>query len=220
MTQGFGPGRVIAPRIEIKPQCLPHVLSGVFYDTVQMGRTHKRSRLRPRKVRVLPVPRLPLLTQVNRLQQIGAGVRDVLIINGSEIGDRHAFDRRRGKKKITDGRVSRLSKPFELLERRLAFAAFPEIVLGKPTHQAIDTHTGAFARPAQQFRVDVYASHAGNLAPISVGVEAESRHTAPLTSIFPVTAAVMSAARYSLSFSMADSTLASIWSVFAVSWSR
>jgi len=115
-----------------------------------------------------------------------------------------ALFRRLGQEEVPEWDVSRLAKGFELLERRALLAALPRLQLGEALGQVRNRQIGAFARPAQQFGFDVNPDHA-----------ASSR-----TSILPVTAAEMSAVRYSRSRSMDFSTFSASASILAVSRSR
>src|SRR5581483_9376241 len=172
------------------------------------------------KTCILSIPRLPLLAEIDHLQEVGTGPRDRFIVDRPEIGDRDLLNGRFGEKQEPNRCVGGLGKLLQLFEGRLGLFDLPKVELGEPGHQLIEAEPRPLARPAEQFRFDIHSHHVCTLAVAPIYVKALFAEATSRISIFPVTAAVIRAARYSCSLSIAAFTFSIIRSIFAVSESR
>ena len=109
---------------------------------------------------IVAVPILPLLAQIQRVQQGAAGLAQFLVAQGAEIGHRQSKLWRLGQKEIADGGVGQPREVFQLLERGLGLAGQPQGPLAKARRQIFVVQTRPLRRPAQYRDGSRYRSHA------------------------------------------------------------
>src|SRR5690606_19347284 len=150
------------------------------------------------------VPLLPLLADVDRVEEVRRGAVQRSASHRTKVGNWNRFFRGCEKEHVSDWHVHGPREVFQLLEGWLQIPGLPVRKLGESQGQALQAPTRSLSRPRDE------AAFYGNAS-----------HTlSPRTSILPVTAAEMRAVRYSLSRSMASWTLAIKASIRSVSRSR
>ena len=88
---------------------------------------------------------------------LGRARRALATVRKSGIGTRSTGASR--KKRAADRRGGRSREALELLEGRADLTLLSGVEPGEPIGERIDAQTGAFTRPAQQFRVHLDAFH-------------------------------------------------------------
>ena len=154
-----GPGPHPAALRQIEPEGVAHPCGGLDNVAAHLHRADEIERALADRPRVVPIPLLPLLAGVDRLQQIWAGVPDVDVADGPEVGDRNALLGRLLEEEVADGRVRRLGELLQLPEGRHRLPALPELDPREPASEAVDAPAGPLAGPAKHARLDVDALH-------------------------------------------------------------
>src|SRR5690606_5761722 len=109
---------------------------------------------------IVAVPVLPLLAQIQRVQQRTARLAQFLIAQGSKIRHRQSQRGRRGQKKIADGGVGQAREVFQLLERGLGLTGQPQGPLAKARRQIFVVQPCALCGPAQYRDGGCHRGHA------------------------------------------------------------
>jgi len=117
LTQGIGPRRQPAPFCDGKPQNLPHRV-GHLLRLVIFGCTgDKFEACKTMYAGILAIPVLPLLAEVQGIQQRGARFGQGFIAPGPEIGYRELECWRFRQKKIPDRGAGKPGEIFQLFQR-------------------------------------------------------------------------------------------------------
>lgn len=92
---------------------------------------------------------MPLLADVDRFEEVGAGARDAAPFDRAKVGDRNSLDRRLRQKEEPDGHVHLFGEVLELLDRGLCFTVLPRQELWEPVERRALAEPGALIGPAQ-----------------------------------------------------------------------
>lgn len=108
---------------------------------------------------IIPIPVLPLLTEVDGVEQIGAGNGARFASHGAEIRDRERNFRWFGHEEEADRRMRGAGKGFELFQGWRQVALKPTRDFGEFCPQIGQCQSGSLAGPAQDFRIYRDAVH-------------------------------------------------------------
>jgi hypothetical protein len=159
LPKSFGPRGGIATRVQVELQSLPHCCGSSLDVTSNSNASDERLAGLTHRPRVFLVPSLALLTQIDRLQQIGARPFDATALDRAEIRDRHSLDGRLRQEEIAHRCVGRFREPLELLQGRNGLSALPRFEFRKPSGKVLRRGASALSRPREQFRLDGSAEH-------------------------------------------------------------
>ena len=158
---------------KVEPQRLPHAPRDGRNIVVQGDGPDEWSGSFSDGARIVPIPFLPLLADVDGFQKIRAWVADVLVAYRSEVRDGNLLDRSGRKKKVAHRGMHRAGEMLQLFQSWLGLAAFPRGQLRDTLRHFGRVESGAFTRPAQQLRFDLYTQH------IRPEISLPNRHNIP-----------------------------------------
>ena len=145
-SQCVGPGRDSPALRDVEAEKAPHADRDFGDVVLGSSGAHEVDRFSSRGPHELAIPVLPLLAEIDGIEQIGAWPIQACVAHGAEIGNRNVLDRRLAKKQAPDRREGRPGETLELLERRPNLTPLPGIELGgtgRPAHPSPNRRVGA-----------------------------------------------------------------------------
>ncbi len=158
-SQRLRPGWELSARVEIKAQRFADDPGGTNNVVPGTDRPDESQPIITGGSGEIAVPVLPLLAQIDGIQEIRTGLADVGISDRSEIGDGNGLFRRLREKQKPNRRMRCLRETLELFERRLCVAALPLFKLGETFVEVGKIEPRAISRSAQQLLLHHHAIH-------------------------------------------------------------
>src|ERR1700687_6138576 len=159
-----GPARVLQSCGEPKAKGVRHSSRNFNNVVVYAGGSYKRDRVLLDGLRVRYVPLLPLLTDVDGIEEVGTGTLHSCPRHSSEVRYRDRLLGGNSQEQESSRGVSCRCETLQLLERRLLLTRFPGRELRKANRKALLRDPRAFARPSESGRLDLYPNHARHCA--------------------------------------------------------
>jgi hypothetical protein len=125
--KGFNEGACLGPCRQTKSNGTTDLGRGRNDVALRRGGANEVERRLAGHHRVVPVPLLPLLAQVNRVQEIWRWSLHRLAPNRPEIRDGQRLNRWFGKEQVAQWRPGRLGKGFQLLDGRRLLTRKPQM---------------------------------------------------------------------------------------------
>ena len=136
-AESFGPRRRASPFIEVEPQVAldaPRRMIDVGSRRQRADETEGRLVLRARE---LAVPVLPLLADVDRVEQVGARARDGPVTNSAEVRDWHSLDGWFRQQEKANRSMGGPCEVFELFQRGTVRFVFRVYAIETDRHPAV-----------------------------------------------------------------------------------
>ena len=167
-AEGFGPCGRMPSFVEVELQVGGDATRSLLHGHGRRQRSDEgQNRLMFRSSEVA-VPFLALLTDVDRVESIGAGASHALVADRAEVRNRNCFDGRFAEEQESDRRVCRAGEVFELLQRGTYLAALPFGQFWEALRERCGVNARALARPLQEFRLDFYSHNDERSAAVRV----------------------------------------------------
>ncbi len=154
LAQGYFPGGQVFAFLQRNFQCAAHGFRHRRRCAVSCSAANEIQRWKAVYAGMVAIPVLPLLTEVQGVQQVGTGACRIAPCHSAKVGYGQLFLHGGRQEEIPDRHMHGTGESFQLLQSWPPFTGFPCSKTGEVPGQHRCIHAGAFTGPDQQCRID------------------------------------------------------------------
>lgn len=154
-AEGGAPARGERSQTGVDAEDIPKALRDDCRIVVPRSTADVRHRVHAGLERMVAVPVLTRLAQVDGVEEVSGGPADRRISQSAQVRHRQRFLRRGGQEELTEGSMRGMRELLELLHRGFAGSLRPLGELGEPPRRRLPVPTGALDGPGEQGGVDI-----------------------------------------------------------------